>query len=216
MTTIVRQSAAFDEAVNMKFLELMPYLTKSAKRAFAGYNSEKQADALQNVLVWAFENLKRLASSGRLHDAYAGALARFAIGRHREGRSLGVVTSSGDVMSSYCQKLGRSTVKNYGLAENISDSFESEATATDARYPVDRTVQFKIDFFEGWFQQQTPKHKEIIRLLALGNIPSDVARKVGVSPTCICQYQKRFRASWNEYIADKKGTDKKDVADKAA
>jgi len=60
MTTIVRQSAAFDEAVNMKFLELMPYLTKSAKRAFAGYNSEKQADALQNVLVWAFENLKRL------------------------------------------------------------------------------------------------------------------------------------------------------------
>ena len=103
-----------------------------------------------------------------------------------------------------------SNSQNYGLAENISDSFESEATATDARYPVDRTVQFKMDFFEGWFQQQTPKHKEIIRLLALGNI------QVGVSPTCICQYQKRFRASWNEYIADKKGTDKKEAAKEAA
>jgi DNA-directed RNA polymerase specialized sigma24 family protein len=204
MTTIVRKSAAFDEAVNLKFLELMPFLTKSARHAFAGYNYDKQADAVQNVLVWAFENLKRLASNGRLHDAYAGSLARFAIGRHREGRSLGVVTSSGDVMSSYCQKLGRSKVKNYGLAENISDSFESEATATDARYPVDRTVQFKMDFFEGWLQQQTPKNQEIIRLLAMGNSPSEVARKIGMSPATICQYQKRFRASWNEYIADKK------------
>jgi len=200
----VRKSAAFDEAVNLKFLELMPFLTQSARRAFSGYNYDKQADAVQNVLVWAFENLKRLASKGRLHDVYAGSLARFAIGRHREGRSLGVVTSSGDVMSSFCQSLGRSKVKNYGLAENIADSFESEATATDARYPVARTVQFKMDFFEGWLQEQTPKHQEIIRLLAMGNSPSEVARKCGVSPVYICQSQKRYRASWNEYIADKK------------
>ena len=212
MTTMtVSKSAAFDEAVNLRFLELMPVITKSARRAFAGYNSDKQADAVQNVLVWAFENLKRLASKGRFHDVYAGSLARFAISRHHEGRSLGVVTSSGDVMSSFCQNLGRSKVKNYGLAENIADSFESEATATDARYPVARTVQFKIDFFEGWLQEQTPKHQEIIRLLAMGNSPSEVARKCGVSPVYICQSQKRYRASWNEYIADKK-----EVANEAA
>jgi hypothetical protein len=205
----VRKSAALDEAVNLKFLELMPFLTKSARRAFAGYNYDKQTDAVQNILCWAFDNLKRLASKGRLHEVYAGSLARFAIGRHREGRSLGVVTSSGDVMSHYCQSLGRSKVKSYGLAENIADSFESEATVTDARYPVDRTVQFKMDFVEGWLQQQTPKNKEIIRLLAMGDIPSEVARKMGVSPACICSYQKRYRASWNEYISDKKEATKK-------
>jgi len=213
MTTMtVRKSAAFDEAVNLKFLELMPFITRLAKRAFAGYNSDRQADAIQNVLVWAFENLKRLASKGRLHDVYAGSLARFAIGRHREGRSLGVTTSSGDVMSQYCQSLGRSNVKNYGLAENITDSFSSEATALDARYPVARTVQFKMDFIEGWLQEQTPKNREIIRLLAMGDIPSEVARKIGMSPATICQYQKRFRASWLAYISDKKET----AADKKA
>jgi DNA-binding NarL/FixJ family response regulator len=96
------------------------------------------------------------------------------------------------------------TVKHYGLAENIADTFEGDASAMDARYPPDRVVQFKIDFFQGWLQQQTPKNREIIRLLAMGNIPSEVARKLGMSPATICQYQKRFRASWNEYIADKK------------
>ena len=65
-----------------------------------------------------------------------------------------------------------------------------------------------MDFFEGWLQQQTPRDKEIIRLLAMGDIPSEVARKLGVSPACICLRQKRFRASWNEYIADKKDVTK--------
>ena len=55
---------------------------KDIKFTETGYNSDKQADAVQNVLVWAFDNLKRLASKGRLHEVYAGSLARFAIGRH--------------------------------------------------------------------------------------------------------------------------------------
>jgi len=210
-TMNVRKSAAFDEAVNLKFLELMPFIIRLAKRAFAGYSTDRQADAVQNVLAWAFENLKRLASKGRLHDVYAGSLARFAIGRHREGRSLGTVTSSGDVMSSYCQSLGRSNVKNYGLAENITDSFSSEASALDARYPVHKTVQFRMDFIEGWLRQQTPRNREIIRLLALGNTPSEVARKLGLSPAYICQCQKRYKASWLAYISDKK-----EVANEAA
>jgi hypothetical protein len=205
MTTMtVRKSAAFDEAVNLKFIELMPFLTKSARRAFAGYNSDKQADAVQNILCWAFLNLKRLASNGRLHEAYAGSLARFAIGRHREGRSLGTVTSSGDVMSQYCQSLGRSKVKNYGLAENIADCFASEATAADARYPVSRTVQFKIDFFQGWLQEQSERDRAIILDLAMGETTGDVARKYGVSDGLISHYRRRYRSSWNEYIADKK------------
>ena len=203
MTTTVRKFVYTDEAVNLKFLELLPFLMKSANRAFAGYSPDRRSDAVQNILCWAFLNLKRLASNGRLHDVYAGSLARFAIGRHREGRSLGVVTSSGDVMSHYCQNLGRSKVKNYGLAENIADCFTSEATATDARYPVDRTVQFKMDFFEGWVQEQSERDREIILDLAMGETTGDVARKYGVTDGLISQYRKRYRASWNEYIADK-------------
>jgi hypothetical protein len=182
----------------------MPYITKAARHTFAGYNADKQADAVQNVLVWAFENLKSLASTGRLQNAYAVSITRFAIGRHHEGRSLGTVTSSCDVMSPHCQNLGRSKVKNFGLAENITDSFTSEAAATDSRYPVDRTVQFKMDFIEGWLQEQTKRDRAIIVDLAMGESTGDVARKYSVSDGLISQYRKRFHASWLAYISDKK------------
>jgi hypothetical protein len=206
MTTVVRKSAGYtDEIVNMKFLEMMPVIIKSAKHAFADYSPDKRDEATQNILCWSFLNLKNLAASGKLHDVHPRPIAKFAIGRHHEGRSFGTVTSSGDVMSSYCRSLGRvHTVKNYGICENIADTFESEVSATDARYPPDRVVQFKIDFHEGWLQQQTPKDKEIIRLLASGETPSNTARLVGVSPACINQYQKRYAKSWNEFIKDKK------------
>jgi hypothetical protein len=205
MTTAVRKSAYTDEVINMKFLEMMPVITKSALLAFADYNPDKRAEAVQNILCWAFLNLKNLAASGKLHDARSRPIAKFAIGRHHEGRLFGTTTSSSDVMSSYCKSLGRvHTVKHYGICENVADTYEGEESAMDARYPPDRVVQFKIDFHETWLQQQTPKDKEIIRLLASGETPSNTARLVGVSPACINQYQKRYAKSWNEFIKDKK------------
>jgi hypothetical protein len=66
MTTAVRNPVAFsDEAVNMKFLEMMPVITKSARIAFAGYNQDRRAEAVQNILCCAFLNLKNLAASGK-------------------------------------------------------------------------------------------------------------------------------------------------------
>jgi hypothetical protein len=211
MTTAVRSPAVFsDEAINMKFLEMMPTITKSALLAFANYTPDKRAEAVQNILCWAFLNLKNLAASGKLHDAHSRPIAKFAIGRHHEGRAFGTVTSSTDVMSSYCRSLGRvHTVKHYGICENVADTYEGDASAMDARYPPDRVVQFKMDFYEGWLQQQSPKDREIIRELAMGSTQSEVARKFGVTPACINQYQKRYRASWNAYIADKKEAAKK-------
>ena len=201
-----KKGTRFYDAVNARYAEMLPFITKTAMLAFASNGYEARDEAVQNTKVWAFILLHQLAVDGRLAEAKAVPIARFAVGRHCEGRIAGSSTSTVDVMSSYCQNLGRSKVKHYGLAEKISDSFTSEAAATDARYPVARTVQFKMDFFEGWLQQQTPRNKEMIRLLAMGNSPSEVARKLGVSPSCICLWQKRFRASWNDYIADKKET----------
>jgi hypothetical protein len=206
MTTMVKQSAPYvDAEVNLKFVELMPSITRLALKAFVGYPPDRQAEAIQNTVCWAFQNLKNLATKGRLHDAYAGALTKFAVGRHNSGRTLGTVTKSGDVMSGFCKSLGRvNAVKNYGICENVADTFEGAATASDARYPVHRAIQFKIDFHETWLQQQTPKDQAIIKELAVGSTQSETARKFGVSPACINQYQKRYAKSWSDFISDKK------------
>jgi hypothetical protein len=206
MQTAVKQPAGYsDEAINMKFLELMPVIVKLAIKNFAGYPTDRRSEAIQTTVCWAFLNLKNLAAKGRLHDAYAGAITRFAVGRHHSGRSFGTVTSSTDAMSSFCRSLGRvHTVRNYGLAENITDSFESESTAGDARSSPDKIVQFKIDFHETWLASQSPRDQQIIRLLASGESPSNTARLVGVSPACINQYQKRYAKSWSDFIKDRK------------
>jgi hypothetical protein len=192
------------EMVNVRYIEMLPTIIKAALIAFAKYNYEARAEAVQNVQVWALYLLHQMAANGKLKEAKASPIAQFAIGRHREGRIAGTPCSSTDVLADNCRYLGRSKVKHFGLAENIADTFESEATATDARYPVHRAVQFKLDFHEGWLQQQTAKDQEIIRLLALGWRPSHVAQKIGVSPAYINQCQKRYRDSWYSYIADKK------------
>jgi hypothetical protein len=206
MQTAVKQSAGYsDEVINMKFLELMPTIVRLAQKYFIGYPPDRRSECVQNTVCWAFMLLKQNAERGRLHDIHPSPLTKFAVGRHYEGRSLGTSTSSTDVMSSYCKSLGRvNAVKNYGICENVADTFESETSATDGRYPPDRTVQFRIDFHETWLQQQTPKDLAIIKELAIGSTQSETARKFGVTPACINQYRKRYAASWNAYIADKR------------
>ena len=53
--------------------------------------------------------------------------------------------------------------------------------ATFGHYPVARTVQFKMDFFEGWLQEQSERDRAIILDLATGETTGDVARKYNVS-----------------------------------
>jgi hypothetical protein len=191
MTTTVRKSVQSytDEQVNMKYLEMLPTITKSAKIAFAGYSPDRRDEAVQCVLVWAFMNLKHLAAKGRLDEVYASPVAKYAIGRHRSGRSLGVTTSSTDVMSFYCQSLGRAKTEYYGICENLEDTF------------VPNAANFRLDF-EDWYYQQEPRDQQIIDDLAMGETLSAVARKHGLTPACIFQYRKRYANSWDKFIKE--------------
>lgn len=188
------------EEINEKFLELMPKIVKFAKYAFKNFDADRQEDAIQSVLVTAFENVKQLGEQGRLDDCFVTPITKFAIGRYREGRPGGVPSCGTDVTSERCRYLGRSTVKNYGLATEIADSFESMATATDARYPVHKTVALRIDFMQDWYRQQTPRDQEIIRDLAMGETTNDVSRKFGISAGRVSQLRKTYANSWFTFI----------------
>ncbi len=195
-----RMSANTDEELHDKFMLLMPRLCKIASHFFKEYDADKRDDAMQSVLVTAFEIMKQLAEKGRLEDAYANPIAKYAIGRYREGRLGGLPSCSADVFGERCRWLGRSSIKHFGLATEIADSFESEATVTDARYPVQRQVQFKMDFMENWYRQQTPKDQEIIRDLARGETTNDVSRKFGLSAARISQLRRKYSDSWYAFI----------------
>jgi len=189
-----------DEQVNDRFMVMVPAIKKQVRWAFKGYNADKRAEAEQAIIVIAFDIHKKAVLNGRMEKSLASPLSRFAIGRYKEGRTGGAPSCSTDVTSEHCKALGRSSVRNYGLALNIADTFESEATVRDARYPVADAVQFKLDFFEGWLPQQSPRDQEIILDLAKGHTTGEVAKKHGVSDGLISQYRKRYAQSWDAFI----------------
>ena len=193
-----------DEQVNDRFMVMVPSIKKQVRWAFKGYAADRLAEAMQAIIVIAFDIHKKAVLNGHLEKSFASPLSRFAIGRYKEGRTGGAPSCSTDVTSEHCKALGRSSVRNYGLALNIADTFESEATVMDARYPVSDAVQFKIDFFEGWLPQQSPRDQEIILDLVNGETTSDVAKKYGVSAGLISQYRRRYEKSWFDFIADKR------------
>lgn len=200
MIAPLKTPVSADEQVNARFLTLLPGIKSYAWRAFQDYGHDRRDDAVGEVVAWAFVLVKQLAEQGRLDEAFATPIAMYAIKRYREGRRVGSGQNSTDVTSPHCQLLGRAKIRNAGLARHIADSFESEASAADARYPVHKIVQLRIDFFQTWLMQQSQRDQEIIRDLARGETTNDVSRKHGVSAGLISQYRRRYAESWYSFI----------------
>ena len=72
----------------------------------------------------------------------------------------------------------------------------------DRKMNVAQSVGFKIDF-DDWYHMQSAKDKSIIRDLAMGEIPSDIARKHGQSPASITYRRRYYANSWKDYTADR-------------
>ena len=190
---------SIDEKVNAKFLELMPKIVRKANIAFMDYGPDRKEDAVQSVLVTSFLNIKQLAAKGRLDDAYASPIARFAIMSYRCGHVGGIPDNSKDVLNDRCRYVGRSKVEYSGLALDITDSYELETTATDSRYPVDKTVQLRIDY-AAWCRSLSPVDRKIVKDLAKGETTNNVATKYGVAASTVSTWRRWYADSWNDFI----------------
>ena len=195
----IRKGKISDEQINARYLEMLPLITMIARQAFSGYDPEKRDEAVQNVLAWALVNLRCLAESGKFAEAKATPLAWYAVGRHRVGRTVGVPSSTTDVLSEGCRVLGRSNIKYYDFDNNVEEIFHSESVMFDARCPLDLTADLKMDY-ENWLHQQTPKDQQIIHDLSMGYTTNEVAAKYGVTASAISIKRRKYEKSWSDYI----------------
>jgi hypothetical protein len=196
------------DEINQKFLQMLPLIARTARMAFEDFDPDRREDAVQDVIAGAYFDLCQLAAKGKLEDAYATPLAWFRIFRYRTGRRAGIPQMACDVMGERCKFLGRSRIINAGLCESIADTWESEATATDSRYPVPKQVAFKIDFHE-WFSQLSPKDKNIVKDLAMSETTGEVAKKYQISQGRISQFRREYANSWYSFINSRE--DKEDL-----
>jgi len=149
-------------------------------------------------LVSAFINIRQLAEQGRLDEARASPIARFAIAAYRCGRCGGLPQNSTDIFADRCRFLGRSVIKYTG----VTDAFAAEIVKPHMQSSVFRQVSFKIDFFESWHAELSDSDKRFIRDLGMGDTPGEVAVKYRISPSRVSQIRRRLADSWYEFISE--------------
>jgi len=176
------------------------------------FKADNFDDAVQELITIAFDIYQKSVRKGK--QVFYTPIKDFAIKKYKDGRRF-IGSSTTDILAERTRILKRSDIYSLTLFDAREGSLHF---MIDKWNNVSRTVQFKIDFFETWLQQQTERDRAIIIDLAMGETTGDVARKHGVSDGLISQYRKKYRASWEAFINPPEKTDLidelKELADK--
>ena len=201
MTTITNATTPTVPSFEVLLAKMMPYFRHFASQVIRRMGKTYEfEDIIQELTGWALLNYTSLVQRGR--EVFYTPLFKYAIKRYRAGRRFATGWNGTDITSELTQRMGRSEVCSLDAFDD--DGYrDTMSFMTDRRVNVADTVRFKIDF-EDWLEQQTPKDKEIIHLLMIGESPYRVARKCRVSPAYICQCRQQYADSWEAFIADKK------------
>jgi len=170
-------------------VKMVPHFRYFAKRVLR-LRGDNLDDALQELTLLAFEIYSSLARRGK--QTFFTPIMKFAIGKYKSGRRFAGYNSV-DVLSEGTKVLGRTDVCT---GDTLCFLF--------GRQDVAHSVEFRLDF-ENWYQQQTQRDKKIIRLLAMGENPSTIAKTVSVSPAAITYSRRRYAKSWDRYIDNDRG-----------
>ena len=185
-----RDASEYDQV----FLAMLPQIETIAERAFKNQAAELRDELKAEVVALAFVAFRRLVEVGKVSLAFPSPLARYAIARVRDGRSVSGPVKSCDVLSFACRKQGRVCV------ESLSDrnSVILEALAADKRTSLADRVAFRLDFGH-WFASLSERSKALVVFLAVGNSPSAAARRWKVSGARISQMRRALGTAWQEY-----------------
>jgi len=180
-----------------RFLRLLPQIYDYAIPAFRDLQRDEREEAVQETVAQAFVLFVRLMQRRRAELVFPTIIARFAIARVREGRTLGTGLNSRDVSSRYAQRKRGFSVGRLDRRNGRKDRW-LEAMVEDHHTPVVDQVCFRIDFPE-WLARLSRRNRRIAESLACGNSTNDVAREFRLTAARVSQLRRELRASWEGF-----------------
>jgi len=191
MITFAKTSAVvpFEELLT----KMMPHFDFFAKKVMR-FSDDNYDECIQDLSCIALDMYHSLMRRGK--EVFYTPIMKFAIKRYKDGRHF-MGSDTVDLLSGRTRIFGRSNVRSLSRFNLCNDSLHF---LVNRKTNVSRFVQFKIDFFETWLQQQPPRDKEIIYDLMMGETTNGVAKKYGVSAGLISQYRRRYADSWYAFI----------------
>jgi hypothetical protein len=200
MTASARASASSFVNFHSDFLALFPTISRQLVYAFRPIPAHQREDLIQEGLATAFLLFRRLVQSDNATRPSATPLARFAICRIRDNRTLGVRRSPHDAAC-------RIAANRHGFRIVSLDRFERRAACWSSlpvfsnQTSVPDQVAFRLDFRQ-WLDNQSSRNRLIVEALASGDSPSEAASRFRISRGRISQLRRQFFDSWTAFQGD--------------
>ena len=193
MTTITNATTPTVPSFETLLAKMEPQFKFFAKKVLK-LKADNLDDALQEMRAIAFDIYRSLVRRGK--QAFYSPIARYAIGRYKAGRRF-AGSSTTDVLSDWTHILERCDICSLDqfYLHDGDLPFLTDWRLSD----VADAVQFKIDF-EDWHHCQSPRDRQIIDDLAIGETTNAVAKQHGVSASVISIKRKQFAQSWDAFI----------------
>ena len=172
------------------FVELLPALTRQARRALRPLAPEARDEALAEVIAHALVAYQRLWTQGQLERVYPSALARYALLRQSAGRRVGSALNSQDVGSRACRRRHHVVCQ---LSGSWPDLLVEDRQAGPAQIAASR-----IDV-AAWLAALPERTRRVAECLASGETTTAVARAFELTPGRISQLRAALRQSWHAF-----------------
>ena len=172
------------------FLKLVPAIRNHACISFRHLRHVEREEVIAEVLCHAYLAYRSLAARGKLELVYATPLARFGVARVWAGRLAGGRLASRDVYGQQAQR--RNGFRLVSLQSSSGTEVWGEILADDRLTPVPDQVAFRLDF-ASWLAALRRRERKLVRFLAVGNTPSEAAKRFAVSRSRVSQLREELR-----------------------
>ncbi len=184
-----------DTAVS-PFIDMLPRVQRNAGRAFRHLPIEAREEAVQETVANAFVAYARLAERGREHVAFAVPLSRYAIKQVCVGRRVGTSTNSRDLMASPTRQ-DRPRRVFHGHCPDQWQTLLATGPGRRCGTPAEQAA-FRIDF-RTWLRTLPARHRRLALLLARGERPGQIAKRLGVTPPRVTQIRRALCQRWQQF-----------------
>jgi hypothetical protein len=200
VTSTSRSSHQVEPAWHARFLDLVPAIRRHARVCFHHRSAEAREEAVAEVLAHALVAYVQLESLGKANLAYATVLARYAVGRYREGRRIGGRSNASDVMSVRCLRRHGVVVEQLHQRNDRTGAW-NEILIEDRTAGPDQIAAIRLDF-AACLQTLPARDRQLAETLAAGETTSGVGRMFQISAGRVSQVRQTLCQSWHSFIGE--------------
>ena len=183
-----------------RFMDLLPAITRQARRRLRGLTPAAREEALDEVVVLALVGYCRLVELDREHLAYASPLAGYAVAQYRAGRRVGLRRNTRDLLSDACRRRHGLTIERVDRFDRTSGEWQ-EVLVEDRRFGPADAAATRIDF-TAWLKSLTKRNRRLAERLATGESTEGAARSFKISAARISQLRRELAHSWHLFQAE--------------